>query len=53
MLACIVGIIWVDNLYRHGGEAAADRFDQLSRWAFPIGFFTLNLISALSFYYLE
>ncbi len=52
MIACIISIIWADNLYRSGGEVASDRFDRFSRWAFPIGFFVLNLISALYYYFL-
>ena len=51
MVASIVCNIWVDNLNRHGALAVADRFDQVSRWAFPAGFLTLNLISALYFYF--
>jgi hypothetical protein len=34
-----------------GAEAPVDRFDQVGRWAFPAGFFLLNLMSALYFYF--
>jgi hypothetical protein len=52
MASCVVSNIWVDNLNRRGAVAAADRFDQVSRWAFPAGFFALNAMSALYFYFL-
>ncbi len=52
MAVTIVSNIVVDRLNRRGASATADRFDQIARWAFPAGFFVLNLISALYFYYL-
>ncbi len=50
MIASIVANIWVENLNRRGEASVADRFDQMSRWAFPVGFLLLNLLSALYFY---
>ncbi len=49
MVASIVANIWVDNLNRRDAQTTADRFDRVARWAFPAGFFGLNLISALYF----
>ena len=51
MVASIVSNIWVDNLNRRDAQTTADRFDRLARWTFPAGFFGLNLISALYFYF--
>ena len=52
MAASIVSNIRLDRLTRRGEESTAARFNEVCRWAFPSGFFGLNLISAFYFYFL-
>ena len=51
MTLCIVSNIYVDTLNRRGAVEAADRFDRIGRWAVPLGFLIVNLISGLYFYH--
>ncbi len=51
MASCVISNIWVDNLNRRGAHLPADRFDRHARWAFPAGFFILNILSGLYFYF--
>lgn len=52
MTACVVANIWVGRLDRKGKTQTAGRFDKFGRWAFPAGFFSLNGVSAVYFFYL-
>ena len=52
MITCIISNIIVDKLDRSGKGDVADRLDLFGRWLVPAGFFALNIISGLWFYYL-
>jgi hypothetical protein len=52
MAVCIVSSIWVEKLNRRGRKDLGDRVDYIGRWVVPGGFFALNLLFGLYFYYL-
>ena len=52
MTASILSNIWLENLNRRGAETTAARFDKVCRFAYPAGFFGLNLILAYYFFLL-